>query len=127
VKTAKHHIKKTLLVILSLAYLFSVSAYVVFHPKCPDASAASAAAATPHLQQNSSPANNYNLLHGAFKSVIENKIRAKSFSRVTTTFIFILAFSLFDLLIRDKKSRLFLSSVPYTRPHNYISLRTFRI
>jgi hypothetical protein len=127
VKTAKHHIKKGLTVILLLAYLFSVSAYVVFHPKHPDGFRVFASAASSHLQQNSSSANNYNLQHGAFKSVIENKLRTKSLSVQTATFLFILVFSSFTLFNRIKKACVSFNPVPYVHPHNYLSLRTIRI
>ena len=126
-KTEKHHIKKGLTVMLLLAYLFSVSAYVVFHPKHPDGFRVFASAASSHVQQNSSSANNYNLLHGAFKSVIENKLRAKSFSVQTAVFVFILIFSSFTLFNRVKKACLCFNPVHYVHPHNYLSLRTIRI
>jgi hypothetical protein len=124
VKTTKNHIKKGFILMLLLAYVFSVSAYVVFHPKH---TGASVLADSPHLYQHNNQAGSYNQLHGVFKSTVENRVRTKSFSIATPAIVFALVFSVFAFSEVFKKHPLSFDPV-FDRPrHNYLTLRTIRI
>jgi hypothetical protein len=128
VKTAGPHIKKCLALLLLGIYLFMVSAYIIFHPKYPAKnSEISATNNTANLLGDNNSGNYYVQLHGAFKTVIENKHRTVNHLINIATLFFILIFSGFILPASVKKAGALLNSSIYTHSHYYLSLCTLRI
>jgi len=109
-------------------YLLMVSAYVIFHPKYPAKnSEISTTNSTANLHGDSSSGNYYIQLHGAFKTVLENKHRTVNHLINIATLFFILIFSGFILPALIKKAGALSKSSFYTHCHYYLSLCTLRI
>src|SRR5476651_1218025 len=91
-------------------YVCMVSAYVVFHPKH-IVTGISAVNDNAYLQRDNTSSNSYKILHGAFKSVIENKRKTINFLIKTTLLAFVLIFSRFTLPALMRKPGAFLKSL----------------
>jgi hypothetical protein len=127
-KTAGPHLKECLARMLLGIYLFMVSAHVVFHPKYPAKnSEISAVNSIANLHRDNSSGNYYIQLHGAFKTVLENKHRTVNHLINIAILFFILIFSGFILPALVKKAGAFLNNSCYTHSHYYLSLCTLRI
>jgi len=128
VKTSGPHIKKCLALILLGVYLFIVSAYIIFHPKYPAKNfEISATNSTANLHGDNSPGNYYIQLHGAFKTVLENKHRTVNHLINIATLFFILIFSGFILPVLIKKAGVFLNNSFYTHSRYYLEPCILRI
>jgi hypothetical protein len=123
VKTYGHHIKTALSLLLLVIYLFVVSAYVVFRPRYNPAGVK----ITAFYMHNDSGSNNaYTQLHGAFKTLIENKRKAVSFLVEAALPGFVLIFRTVTLLSVSKVPA-FDSDLSYIRQYCYLTLRSLRI
>ncbi len=122
-KTYGHHIKTCLSLLLLVIYLFVVSAYAIFHPRYNPAGVK----ITAYYLHNDNGSNNaYTQLHGAFKTVIENKRKAVNFLVKVATPGFVLIFSIFTLLV-ILKTTAFINNLSYIRQQCYLTLRSLRI
>jgi hypothetical protein len=100
-----------------------VSAYVIFHPRYNPAGVKNTAF---YLHNDSGSNNAYTQLHGAFKTLIENKRKAVNFLVEAALPGFVLIFSAFTLCL-VLKSTAFVNNLSYPHQHCYLTLRSLRI
>jgi hypothetical protein len=129
VKTGKDIIKKCISLLVLVLYFFMVTTYILYLPSYTSYNNAGSSFATGsvHLHNSHRPNNSYIQLHGAFKSVPENKRKTINVLINTAALIFLLIFSVVTLLGLIKRSVTSLSTFFYRHPHYYLSLRTLRI
>lgn len=126
-KTCGHHIKAILSLLLLVIYLFVVSAYVVFHPRNGLANVKSVTGNhADYLHRGNDSNNIYTQLHGAFKTVIENKRKAATFLIKAATLAFVLIVSRFYLPVTIRTIASF-NNLSYPHQYSYLSLRSLRI
>ena len=108
-------------------YVGMASAYVLFHQKHINSGAGiSAITITSGIQRDNSSGNLYTQLHGAFKSIVENKRKPVTLLFTVITPGFVLIFSSLQSAYLITGSVGF-NSPQYLKPHSYLSLRTLRI
>jgi hypothetical protein len=83
--------------------------------------------ASAHLNNNHGSNNSFVQLHGAFKSVPENKRKTINILIKTAALVFLLIFSGATLPGLIKRSASSLNTFFYPHPHYYLSLRRLRI
>jgi hypothetical protein len=128
VKIGEDIIKKfTALSILAL-YLLMVSTYILYLPKYNgQRSKISAATSAAFLHRSNNANNNFVQLHGAFKSVPENKRKTINLLIKTASLVFLLIFSGAALPGLIKGSGASLKTFFSLHQHNYLGLCTLRI
>jgi hypothetical protein len=129
VKTRKDAIKKCISLLVLVLYFFMVTTYILYLPSYTryNNAGSPSASASAHLHNSHGSNNSYVQLHGAFKSVPENKRKTINILIKTAALVFLLIFSgaaIGDLI---KRSRASLNTFFYPHPHYYLSLRTLRI
>jgi hypothetical protein len=129
VKTGKYLIKKCISLLVLVLYFFMVTTYILYLPSYTRYSSAGSttASASAHLHNSRSSSNSYVQLHGAFKSVPENKRKTINILIKTAALFFILIFSGATLPGLTRRSATSLNTFFYPHPYYYLSLYTLRI
>jgi hypothetical protein len=130
VKATAHPIAKYLVFTFLSIYLFTVTAYIIFHPKyiVTNFGIVTINGPAAHGHSKNNPGNVYfTQLHGAFKTIIENKGKAISLLICTIGVLFILVFNRLAVFCRKGKLLNFFNSPLFALPRHYLSLCTLRI
>ena len=129
-KTGEDIIKKCISLFVLVLYFFMVTTYILYLPSCTrynGAGSAVASAPAAHLHHSNSSNNSYVQLHGAFKSVPENKRKAINLLIESAALAFLLLFSVSVLPGLIKKSTAAVIVFLYPPAHDYLRLCTLRI
>ena len=126
-KTGKDFIKKCISLLVLVLYFFMVTTYILYLPSYTRYNNAGSTVTSAHLHNNHSSNNNYVQLHGAFKSVPENKRKTMNVLIKTAALVFLLIFSGATLGGLIKHPAASVNTFFYQHPHYYLSLRTLRI
>ena len=128
-KTWKDIIKNCISLLVLVLYFFMVTTYILYLPSYTRYYIAGLNIACPstHLNNSHSSNNSYVQLHGAFKSVPENKRKTINVLIKTAALVFLLIFSGAALPGLIKRSGASANTFFYPHPHYYLSLRTLRI
>ena len=128
VKKDKHIIKKCLALIVVVLYFFMASTYISWLPKYnsnwPKTSTIINAT---YLHKNNNANNRFIQIHLAFKTVVENKLKALNILIKTAAFVFLVVFSEAAIPVLLRKSGASLKTLLYTHRSYYLTLCTLRI
>jgi hypothetical protein len=127
-KTMEDIIKKCITLMLLALYFFMVSTYILYLPKYTGPSPSiSTRPVVVHLHKDNSTGNLFVQIHGAFKSVPENKRKTADVLIKIAALVFLLLFSGVTLPALIRKTRVLLNAFRFSHQHYYLSLRTLRI
>jgi hypothetical protein len=126
-KTGKDIVKKCISLLVLVLYFFMVVTYILYLPSYTRYNSAGLTTTSAHLQNSHSSNNSYVQLHGAFKSVPENKRKTINILIKTAALVFVLLFSGVVIGGLVKRSRFSANNFFYPHPHSYLSLCTIRI
>ena len=126
-KTGKDIIKKFISLLILVLYFFMVTTYILYLPSYTRYDRTGLTTTSAHIQNSRSSNDSYVQLHGAFKSVPENKRKTINVLIKTAALVFLLIFSGAALPGLIKRSGASANTFFYPHPHYYLSLRTLRI